>query len=60
MILLLGAVLFNCTAGVLLARLCGFSPLAGAAGMNMIGVLAGGALPSGVARAGVYKEIWTG
>lgn len=59
-ILFLGAVLFNCTAGVLLARLCGFSPLAGAAGMNMIGVLAGGALPSGVARAGVYKEIWTG
>lgn len=59
-IMLLGAVLFNCTAGVLLARLCGFSPLAGAAGMNMIGVLAGGALPSGVARAGVYKEIWTG
>ena len=58
--MVLAAVLFNCMTGGLLAMAAGISPAIGAAGMNAVAVLFGGAMPQGVLRAGVYKEIWTG
>ena len=38
----------------------GVSPVAGAVGANAIALAVSGAMPVGVARAGVLKEIWTG
>lgn len=58
--MLLAAVLLNCVTGGVLAMAAGFSPVIGAAGMNAVAAVFGGAVPSGALRAGVYKEIWTG
>lgn len=57
---LLMAVLFNCVTGGMLAAAMGVSPIAGAVGMNCVGVLLGGETAQGALRAGVCKEIWTG
>lgn len=58
---LLAVILFNSITGVMLGAVCGISPIVSAAGMNVVAVVAG-MFPSetGVLRAGVYKEIWTG
>lgn len=55
------AVLFNTVTGGTLAALAGLSPVAGAVGMNALGIMMG-MVGQGtpVLRAGVYKEIWTG
>lgn len=54
------AVLFNCVTGSVLAAAMGLSPIAGAVGMNCVGVLLSGEKTQGALRAGVCKEIWTG
>lgn len=54
------AVLFNCLTGSAFAAALGFSPVAGALGMNCIASMVGGEVAHGALRAGVYKEIWTG
>lgn len=54
------AVLFNCITGSAFAAALGFSPVAGALGMNCIASMVGGEVAHGTLRAGVYKEIWTG
>lgn len=54
------AVLFNCVMGSVMAAAMGFSPIAGAVGMNCVGVLLSGETTQGALRAGVCKEIWTG
>ena len=54
------AVLFNCITGSIFAAVLGFSPVAGALGMNCIATMVGGEVAPGALRAGVYKEIWTG
>ena len=54
------AVLFNCITGSMFAAVLGFSPVAGALGMNCIATMVGGEVAPGALRAGVYKEIWTG
>lgn len=60
-VMLLAALLFNTATGMAIAALTGFSPVAGAAGMNAVGILMGMVgQESPVLRAGVYKEIWTG
>lgn len=60
-VMLLIALLFNTVTGTAFAALVGFSPVAGAAGMNAVGILMGMAgQGTPVLRAGVYKEIWTG
>lgn len=55
------AVLFNCLAGVLFAATVGTDPVTTMAVANGMGLIAG-AVPqmSGVLRAGVLKEVWTG
>ncbi len=55
-----GALLFNAAVGAVLGLALGFSPVAGAVGANAIALAVGGVMPVGVARAGVFKEIWTG
>lgn len=57
---LLGAVAFNGVMGALLAGLAGFEPLAGAVSANVLVLLAGHFMPSGVLAEGVFTEIWTG
>lgn len=57
---LIMAVLVNCLLGGVLASTVGVDPLAGAAGMNAIACIMSEAMPQGVLRAGVYKEVWTG
>ena len=54
------AVLFNCITGSIFAAVLGFSPVAGALGMNCIATMVDGEVAPGALRAGVYKEIWTG
>lgn len=54
------AVLFNCITGSVFAATLGFSPIAGALGMNCVATMVGGEVAQGALRAGVYKEIWTG
>ena len=57
------AVLTNCLFGDILASSVGFAPMYGAVGLNVIAAVlpaVGAAVPSGVFRAGVYTEIWTG
>lgn len=58
--MVLAAVLFNSVTGGMLAMAAGFSPAIGAVGMNAMAAVFGNAMPQGVLRAGVYKEIWTG
>lgn len=58
--MILSAVLLNCVMGSVLAAAAGVSPVAGALGMNVVACTIGAAAPSGVLRAGVYREIWTG
>lgn len=60
MIALALAVLFNCVTGSAFAAALGFSPVAGALGMNCIASMVGGEVAHGALRTGVYKEIWTG
>ena len=54
------AVLFNAMTGAVFGMALGFSPVAGAVGANAIALAVSGAMPVGVAREGVLKEIWTG
>lgn len=60
MFLMLMALLFNAFTGAAFGAVVGINPVAGALGMNAISVVVGTAMPSGVMRAGVLKEIWTG
>lgn len=59
--MLLAALLFNTLTGVAFASVLGFSPAAGAVGMNVVGALMG-MVPQNVPvlREGIYTEIWTG
>ena len=57
---MLMAVLFNAFTGAAFGAVVGISPVAGALGMNALSAVVGTATPSGVMRAGVLKEIWTG
>ena len=56
----LTALLFNTVTGVACSTVVGIDPMAGALGMNALSVVVSGAMPSGVMRAGVLKEVWTG
>ena len=59
---LMSAVLFNCLFGGLMAASVGLSPEYGAVGLNVVASVLGSrdTAASGVLRAGVYQEIWTG
>ena len=57
---LITALAFNAMSGAVCGMALGVSPVAGAVGANAIALALGGAMPVGVARAGVLKEIWTG
>jgi hypothetical protein len=60
LISILMAILFNCFTGATIGAVAGFDPVAGAIGMNAIGVIAGFVpVPEGL-RAGVLTEVWTG
>lgn len=58
------AVAFNAAAGATVAAVLGFAPGAGAIAGNAVAlvgtVMGSGSIPTGVLRAGVLKEIWTG
>ena len=54
------ALLFNAITGAVFGMTLGVSPVAGAVGANAIALAVSGAMPVGVAREGVLKEIWTG
>lgn len=54
------AVLFNAITGAVFGMAVGVSPVTGAVGANAIALAVSGAMPVGVAREGVLKEIWTG
>lgn len=54
------ALLFNAIAGVTFGAVVGIDPVACAFGANAISAVVGPAMPSGVLRAGVLKEIWIG
>lgn len=54
------AVLVNCLIGGTLAAAAGLSPMAGAAGMNVLAAVIGQMAPAGSLRVGVYTEVWTG
>lgn len=55
------AILFNAVMGATICAAMGFAPVAGAVGMNAVGVLMGMAGQGApVLRAGVYTEVWTG
>lgn len=57
------ALAVNSAMGAGIASVIGFSPLAGAIGINAIsGISAavGGFMPSGVAGVGIFTEVWTG
>ena len=56
----LTALLLNAVAGVACSTVVSIDPMAGALGMNALSVVVSGAMPSGVMRAGVLKEVWTG
>jgi hypothetical protein len=50
-------ILFNLLAGLFIASIAGFSPLAGAIGVGIVGFFP---QPKNVALAGLYQEVWTG
>ncbi len=54
------AVAFNCVVGMMLSVMLGIQPWIGAVALNGLALVTGSAMPKGVARAGVYSEIWTG
>ncbi len=57
----ISAVVFNMAMGALMAVMLGVSPAMGAVTMVTVGSVASLLpLPAGIAREGVYKEIWTG
>ena len=59
--MLLTALLFNTLTGAVCASVLGFSPVAGAVGMNAVAAFMGMAPQSAsILREGVYTEIWTG
>ena len=60
MISMLMAILFNAFTGAAFGAVVGISPVAGALGMNALSAVVSTAMPSGVMRVGVLKEIWTG
>ena len=58
-VMLLTALLFNTLTGVVCASVLGFSPVAGAVGMNAVAAFMGMAPQStSILREGVYTEIW--
>lgn len=60
-VMLLTALLFNTLTGAVCASVLGFSPAAGAVGMNAVAAFMGMAPQSAsILREGVYTEIWTG
>lgn len=57
------AIAVNCTAGAIGAVALGAQPIYGALAVNGVSFLSGlcgGVMPSGVAAAGLYTEVWTG
>lgn len=54
------ALLFNAFTGAAFGAVVGISPVAGTLGMNAISAVVSTAMPSGVMRESVLKEIWTG
>lgn len=60
MLSVLMALLFNAVTGAAFGAVVGINPMAGAIGMNAISAVVSTAMPMGVMRAGVLKEIWTG
>lgn len=60
MLSVLVALLFNAVTGAAFGAVAGINPMAGAIGMNAISAVVSTAMPMGVMRAGVLKEIWTG
>lgn len=55
------AILFNCVAGAAFGGFAGIDPVVGALGMNGLATVASFLpLESGVARVGVFRELWTG
>jgi hypothetical protein len=58
-ITVISALLFNAIAGALLGSAAGLDPLLSAIGANAIASIPA-ILPSGILRAGVFQEIWTG
>lgn len=54
------ALVFNSFTGATFGAVLGFSPLAGAIGMNAVSAVCSGIMPMEVMRSGVLKEIWTG
>lgn len=62
-IMAIGCLAVNCAMGAGIATVIGAPPVAGAIGMNVISGISsavGGFMPSGVAGAGVFTEVWTG
>lgn len=58
--LALTSLAFNSVMGATVGHTVGFDPMAGAIGANVIAAVCSNMLPSGVARAGVFREVWTG
>lgn len=58
-ITIITAILFNCVVGGLLGSACGIDPMLSALGANLMASVPA-VMPSGVLRAGVLREIWTG
>ena len=55
------AVLINCLVGGAFAAAAGVSPVIGAVGLNAVAAVSPLIMPqSGMLRAGLYAEIWTG
>ena len=60
--LCLVSLVFNSVMGATVGHTVGIDPMAGAMGANVIAAVGGafGMMPTGVARAGVLTEVWTG
>lgn len=58
LIVMMMALMFNAVVGGALCACVGVSPMFGAVGMNVVGMLV--ELPKGVALEGLYQEVWTG
>ncbi len=58
--LMLGAIALNCMAGGIVADCVGVAPWVGAVALNGVAAVSPLIVPDGVARAGLYTEMWTG
>lgn len=59
-VMALCAVMLNSVAGGVLADVAGVAPWMGAVALNGVAMVSPLFMPEGVARAGLYSEIWTG